>query len=162
GTVHAVVLGAPLGANAPAGSLVEHVTRADNGAIRTLDAPTVAGAQAFVLDDRTAIVVGDVLRIGAAGDPDVEYAVVREVPNPSGMTPDPGRTGLASALGRPHGGVSPASRLIVARQTITNQAEAGSVMHAVAAGATDLLITAPVLGAAPTANDLMRLAIGDE
>jgi len=161
GNIHAVGLGAPLGGPALSGLLLEHVTRADNGAVRTLDAPTVPGAQAFVLDDRTAVVVGDVLRIGAPGDPDVEYAVVREVPNPTGTTPDPGRIVLASPLGRAHGGVSPASRQIVARQTMTPQAEAASVLHAAAEGATDLFATAPLLGGAPTANDLLRVVNGD-
>jgi len=160
GDVHAVDLGAPLGTLVAAGVQAAHVTTTDNGAVRMLDAALPAGAQAFLLDNRQNIVAGSVLRVGAAGDPDVEYAIVQAVPNPTGVGLDPGRVVLASPLGRPHGGNSAASRQIVAVQTITPTADAATTLHGAAAGATTLLVTGPLLTAAATASDLVRLTAG--
>jgi len=162
GSPQQVGLGAPLTTAASAGLLVEHVTRADNGAIiRTLDEAVAAGTQAFAVDDRQGMVVGEVIRVGAVADPDVEYAAIAELPAPSGAMPDPGRIVLTSPLRRAHGGTTLASRQIVARQTITVAAEAATILHAAPASATEIFVTAPLLGGAPTTNDLLRIVDGD-
>ena len=162
GAIHAVTLGAPLGRPAPAGVLVEHVTRADSGAVRSLDEAVAAGTMALAVNDRQGLAPGDVIRVGAATDPDVEYAVIRELPEQLSTTPDPGRIVLASPLTRAHGGTTPPSLLIVALQTITNQTQAGTFVHAVAAGVADTLVSRPLLAAPPGPTDLARVRVNDD
>jgi phage tail sheath protein FI len=163
GAIHAVRLGAPLGRAAAAGALIEHVTRADTGTLRTLDEPVPAGAMAVAVDDRQGFQPGQVIRVGAPGDPDVEYAVIRELPGqlPPGPV-DPGRVVLGAPLRRPHGGVSLASRQIVMRQTISNQPQAGTLVHPVASGQVDVLVSAALLPGAPGPTDLVRLTASGE
>lgn len=161
GQVHVLRFGVPPSVALHGGTYLQHVRRADNGAItvpvKTLDFAVDAGAMALVVNDRQGLVAGQVLRIGAAGDPDVEYAVIRELPNPAGAAPDAGRIVLGSPLARAHGGVSVASRQIVAVQTITEQAQAATVLHDVPPGSDTALASAPLLGGALIADDLVRV-----
>ena len=65
------------------GAPVEVVTSTDatgtNDKTLTADAP--AGSNIVVLDERQNLNVGDVLRIGQAADPEVEYMVISAIPN---------------------------------------------------------------------------------
>lgn len=161
GTVHAIGFGVPLVYGVRGGAYVEHVTRADTGGIsvKTVDALVDAGAMALPVNDRQGLLIGQVLRLGAVNDPDVEYVVIRELPNPSGAGPDPGRIVLETPLARAHGGVTVASRQIVATQNITAQAEAATFVHELNTAAMSGLVTAPLLAAAPTTNDLVRIVV---
>jgi hypothetical protein len=165
GGVHTVDFGVPLTTNVAAGTYVQHVTRADTGGttVKTLDEPVNAGAMTLNVNDRAALAIGAVIRIGVAIDPDVEYAVIRDLPNRVPTGPDPGRIVLETPLARAHGGASVASRQIVQDQTMTVQAPAAAVMHAAtvvhdlaASNATGLMSAALLGAAAPGANDLAR------
>lgn len=159
GAVHAASFGVPTTSPVPAGTYVEHVQRADTGGVttKTLDMPVDAGAMVLSVNDRQGLVVGQVLRVGAVNDPDVEYVVIRELPNRAGVGPDPGRIVLETSLVRLHGGALPASRQIVAAQTITPQAEAATALHDLGESSASGLMTAPLLPGALTANDLVRI-----
>jgi uncharacterized protein len=109
----------------PAGSRVEHFTRADAGALRALTAPAAAGATVIELDRRDGIAITPgsalpVLRIGAANDPDVEYVAVQALPNEQPVL-NPGRVILAAPLRRNHG-----PGPVVQLQTLTAVAATGS------------------------------------
>ena len=66
---------------------VQHATTADSaavladgGTVRTLTEQTPVGALAFAVDDRQGLLPGELLRVGAASDPNVEYVVIRDLP----------------------------------------------------------------------------------
>ncbi len=164
GSISSLELGAPLTMAVPAGSYVEHVTRADAGTLKTLDAPVTAGAMTFTVTDRTGLVVGNQIRVGAETDPDVEYATIVGLPNRAAAGPDPGRIVIDSPLARAHGGVAPATRAIVQQQTITGNApaapvpHAGTVTHDAAANSSALLVNGE-LAAAPGVTDLVRITL---
>jgi phage tail sheath protein FI len=166
GNVHVVSVGVPTSFDIRAGSLLEHITRTDNGGITTpikmLDVRVEAGAMALMVDDRQDLQIGQVLRVGAPNDPDVEYVVIRDLPNPAGSGPNQGRIVLESRLERAHGDVSPASRQIVAVQSITVKAEAATTVHEYSTGTATILSTGPLLAAAPTADDLLRVVAPGE
>lgn len=165
GNIHALGFGVPAQA-IRAGTYVQPVTTADDGAItlKRLDPPAgaatvavAAGALVLSVNNRQGLRPGQLLRVGAAGDPDVEYVVIRQLPNPSGVAPDPGRIVLETPLARAHGGASAASRDIVSVQgTPVEQASSGVIVHDVPAGATLALASAPLLAAAPAPTDLLR------
>ena len=161
GAVQAVSFGVPTTYPVPAGTYVEHVQRADTGGItvKTLDVPIDIGAMALPVNDRQGLDVGQILRVGAVDDPDVEYVVIRDLPNRAGSGPDPGRIVLETPLVRPHGGALPASRQIVAVQTITDPAEAATVLHELSESSTSGFVTARLLAAQLTTNDLMRIVL---
>ncbi|MCK7495866.1 MAG: hypothetical protein MZW92_36550 [Comamonadaceae bacterium] len=166
GDLHAIGFGVPA-PTIPAGTYLQPVTTADDGAVgvKRLDAPVgaatvavAAGALALSVNDRQGLAIGQLLRVGAATDPDVEYVVIRDLPNPSGAAPDAGRIVLETALARAHGGASAASRDIVAlQQAPTEQARSAVLIHEVPAGASTALASAALLAAAPTPTDLLRL-----
>ena len=168
GALHSLGFGVPMVQTLPVGSYVQHVQRADNVAIpvpiKTLDPPAgtstdavAAGALALSVDDRQGLQIGQVLRVGAPAAPDVEYMVIRDLPDPTGAAPDAGRIVLDRPLAHAHGGVAPASRAIVAVQVLTEQPESATMVHEVQVGATTALASDTLLAAAPTANDLMRI-----
>jgi phage tail sheath protein FI len=98
-----------------AGSDAIKVTRADDALTATTvaqDAP--AGAVVLDLAARTGYADGDVIRLGADADADVEYLVIKTLPNRSSTSPDAGKTVLAAPTRRPH-----AKGAEVVRQTIT-------------------------------------------
>jgi phage tail sheath protein FI len=161
GAVQAVSFGVPTTYPVPAGTYVEHVQRADTGGItaKTLDVPIDMGAMALPVNDRQGLQIGQILRVGAVDDPDVEYVVIRDLPNRAGSGPDPGRIVLETPLVRPHGGALPASRRIVAVQTITARAEAATVLHELSESSTSGFVTARLLAGALTTNDLMRIVL---
>jgi phage tail sheath protein FI len=70
--------------------------------VRRLTADARTGAGVIALDNRLALTVGDVLRIGTA--PDEEYAVVAALPSraPAGVRPDAGNVVLETPLVRDH------------------------------------------------------------
>src|SRR5215475_4641935 len=134
GALHSLGFGVPMVQTLPVGSYVQHVQRADNVAIpvpiKTLDPPAgtstdavAAGALALSVDDRQGLQIGQVLRVGAPTAPDVEYMVIRDLPDPTGAAPDAGRIVLDRPLAHAHGGVAPADRAIVAVQVLTEQPE---------------------------------------
>jgi hypothetical protein len=165
GNIHALGFGVPAQA-IPAGTYVQPVTTADDVAItlKRLDPPVgnaavavAAGALALSVNNRQGLRPRQLLRVGAAGDPDVEYVVIRELPNSSGVAPDAGRIILETPLARAHGGASDASRDIVRVQAVpTEQAFSGIIVHDVPAGATTALASAQLLAAAPVPTDLLR------
>jgi uncharacterized protein len=166
GATQGIEFDVPMMQTLPVGSYVQHVQCADDGAVtvKRLDAPvgtnTVAvqaGALALTVNNRQGLHIGQVLRVGASADPDVEYVVIRELPDPAGAAPDAGRIVLERPLARPHGGVPPASRDIVAVQTLTEQAEAATLVHEVRVGATAALSSQALLAGPPAANDLIRI-----
>jgi hypothetical protein len=160
GAIHAVTFGVPVTNAIAGGTYVDRVQRADNMTItvpiKTLDEPVGGGVMALPLNNRQGLQIGQVLRVGAANDPDVEYVVIRDLPNPAGSGPDPGRVVLEAPLARAHGGATVASRQVVAVQTIAVQAEAATVLHELSTGSTSGFVTAALL-AALTLNDLMRV-----
>ena len=168
GSLATATLGVPLPFALPAGSRVEHVTRGDAGTVKSLDTPVGAGAMTFTVNDRVGLNIGQAVRIGAAGDPDVEYAIIADLPN-RGTAPDAGRIVLDTLLARAHGGATAASLAVVQPQTwpLTDVApaagvpHAATVMHDAAGGSTTLLVSGAVLAAAGTANDLLRLTRAD-
>ena len=168
GDVHAIAFGVPATQVISGGTFVQPVTRADDLTItvpiKRLDTPSgaatgavTAGALSLSVNDRQGLLVGQVLRVGAESDPDVEYVVIRDLPDQTGAAPDAGRILLARPLARPHGGVSPGSREIVAVQALTEQAFAAVIVHDVPVLGTAGLISAAVLGAPPSFADVLRL-----
>src|SRR5262249_24313168 len=76
--VHTFSLATPVSRVVAAGALIQHVTTADSaaalidgGKVRTLADQTVAGTMAFEVDDRQGLQPGNVIRVGAASDPNV-------------------------------------------------------------------------------------------
>jgi phage tail sheath protein FI len=166
GDLHVVTTGVPIAMAHTAGRFVEHVQRADTGTIKTLDPPptpaepaVAAGALVLDVNDRQGLTIDQVLRVGATNDPDVEYVVIRDLPNHGVPGADPGRIVLDAPLMRPHGGFTAVSRQIVSAQAITQVAgETAILVHPVAAGATRLLLTNGLLGAPLSDDDLVRVA----
>jgi phage tail sheath protein FI len=160
--VSLVTTGVPAAVAHAAGAFVEHVTRADTGpGFRTLDARVAAGAVVLNVDNRAGLAAGDVLRVGADNDPDVEYVVIRDLPDPQATGPDPGRIVLEAPLVRAHGGATLPSLQIVQEQAISNAGaladDTATLVHPAALGSSNLLVSAALLGGAPTINDLVRV-----
>jgi phage tail sheath protein FI len=162
GELHAVTLGVATAVAHDAGRFVEHVVREDDLSvitpIKTLDTPVAAGALVLPVSDRQDLAIGQVLRVGADNDPDVEYVVIRDVPNRDATGPDPGRIVVETPLVRAHGGATAASRQIVALQTITAGPDAATLVHPAAAGSTRYLVSGAILAGAPGLTDLARVA----
>lgn len=161
GELHRIALGVPTPVSVAAGSPIEHVVPTDAPGItlKTLDEQVPAGAVVLDVNDRDGLFVGQVLRVGAPNDPDVEYVVIRALPDPSGQTPDAGRIVLETPLVRPHGGTTPASLQIVRVQDVAVPVadQTGTVLHPLAAGETQLLATDALLGVGPAIDDLVRI-----
>jgi hypothetical protein len=159
GAIHALGFGVPTGYSVRAGAYVEHVERADDAVItiKTLDGPVEVRTMALPVNNRQGLQIGQVLRVGVDNDPDVEYVVVRDLPNRESSGPDPGRIVLETPIVRAHGGATVASNQVIAVQQITPQTNEASVLHELIAGSTSGFVTAPLLTAAPTINDLMRI-----
>lgn len=91
-----------------AGTLVEGVTLADDGAVtvKNMTAPITAGASVLTVNNRVGLIVGDVIRIDSAN---TEYAVIAALPNrsPGLAAPDAGNIILRGSLvrARPNGTV---------------------------------------------------------
>jgi phage tail sheath protein FI len=85
----------------PAGSIVEGVTLADDGAVaaKNTTAPAVAGTSVITVNNRAGLAAGDVIRVGAANS---EFATIAALPNPSpgGAPPNPGNIVLTQSLTR--------------------------------------------------------------
>jgi phage tail sheath protein FI len=92
----------------PAGTVVEGITLADDGAVtpKNTTAPITAGVTVITVDNRAGLNPRDVLRIGAAN---AEYAMISALPNPSpgNAPPNPGNIVLTLPLtqAHPHGTV---------------------------------------------------------
>jgi hypothetical protein len=164
GELRTVEIGAPFPVDLASGRFVAHVTRGDDLTltvpIKTLDAPVAAGAVVLPVNDREQLAAGQVLRVGADNDPDVEYVVIRDLPNRVVPGPDPGRIVLETPLARPHGGATVASRQIVAVQTISLAVaadETATLVHPVAAGATTCLVTSALQPGSATLDDLVEV-----
>ena len=163
GALNVVTLGVPAAVGLDAGSPLEHVQRADDGAIsiKTLDEPVGAGSVVLPVSDRQGLVIGQVLRVGADSDPSVEYVIIRDLPNRVPTAPDAGRIVLDTPLVNAHGGATPPSLQIVAVQQITTPGpvagQTATLVHPIAAGDTRYLSSAPILTGAPGLNDLARV-----
>jgi phage tail sheath protein FI len=90
----------PAYAALPAGTRVDHVTLADNGAItaKALTAALNPGARTLQLDNRVDLVVGQVLRINVA--PAEEYVTIVAIPGERGPAPDAGAVTIAQPVER--------------------------------------------------------------
>jgi phage tail sheath protein FI len=144
GTLALATLGA--GAYEPyaAGWRFEHVTRADahlTDPALILDAAVPAGALTLPVNNRNGLKIGDVIRVGDAADPNVEYVVIRDLPNKLTTDPDPGRIVLEAPLQNGHGGASSASRQIVALQTLDQVRGSATLALAAAPGDLHLVLT---------------------
>lgn len=104
GTLTSVALADVADADYPAGSLVEAATPTDLGSADTaLTARALAGATFLTVASRVGMSPGEVIRIGAAGDPDAEYASIADLPGTSAAAaPKPGKVILATPLRRDH------------------------------------------------------------
>jgi phage tail sheath protein FI len=152
----------------PAGTLVEGVSLADDGAVtaKTTTAATPANSTVVTVNNRVGLTVGDVLRIGAT---DPEYATIVTLPNPSpgGAAPNAGNIVLSPPLRRaqPNGTVVQRQAMpitTVALRPVT------TVVLDVANGARVIPITdggmpAPPAGNQFLANEFIRIttAAGD-
>jgi phage tail sheath protein FI len=164
GTLARVALGVGAYLDYGAGWRYENVSRTDSAlAVMTLDAPLAAGAVSLAVDNRHGLSIGDTLRIGNPTDANVEYVVIRDLPNALTTTPDPGRIILETALENAHGGASTASRHIVAQQTLSTtglETHTGTLVLSVDAGGAWALLSRGWAGA-PTPNDLLRVTSPD-
>jgi len=125
---------------APAGSLFEQVTLADDAAIaaKATTAIANAGTQTLALNDRVDLAVGQTVRIGVAMIE--EYATIIAIPGERGPAPDAGQVTLAQPLARTH-----ASGVQVQVQQVPAFPAGGNVASqlvlAAPAGATEALVT---------------------
>lgn len=168
GALATVTLGAGAYDDYRPGWRYEHITVADAAAAVRLDPPAVPGNPAAAsgsltisVNDRTNIAVGDILRVGNTTDTDVEYVMVRDVPNKLTTSPDPGRIVLEAPLRSAHGGASDLSRTIIVPQTPTGTANSGTLVLETPEGGTQLTISAQWSAAAPGLNDLVRVISPD-
>lgn len=99
GSLGSFTLGAPAYADYPAGTVAEAVTMADDGAsaVKHLTAGAAAGTAVLEVDDRQQLLVGSVVRVGLAADPQREYLTVLDLPNPQ-AAPNPGKVVLSAPL----------------------------------------------------------------
>ncbi len=143
-----------------AGWRYEHLTTADSAlAVITLDAAVAAGAVSLAVNNRNGLAIGNTIRIGNPTDAGVEYVVIRDLPNQSGSSPDPGRIILESALVNPHGGATPASLQIVCQQAPSNagiQTQTGTLVLPVPDGQVRALLSNGFAGP-PGINDLLQV-----
>ena len=169
GQVRNLTLGTPIARLVPAGASVQRATTADSaavladgGTVRTLTEQTTVGALAFAVDDRQGLLPGELLRVGAASDPNVDYVVIRDLPGrlPKGVV-DPGRIVVATPLMRPHGGATPPTMQVVHLQkSPAVQAQAATFVHPATPGSESVRLTAALLAGAPTVADLARISLG--
>jgi phage tail sheath protein FI len=148
-----VTLGAPAYDAYLGGWRFEHFSRSDTAGVLTLDTAVLPGALTLNVDDRSTLNIGDVIRVGNDTDIDVEYAVIHDLPNQAATAPDPGRIVLEDPLRFAHGGVSIASRQIVAQQTLTNagfEADTGSIVVIAEENEDTLILSNSFVPAAPT------------
>ena len=103
GNLGTLALTLPAYADYLPGASVEVATSTDATGTndKTLTAEAPAGSNIVVLDERQNLNVGDVLRIGQAADPEVEYMVISAIPNRLSGS-DPGRVVLTAALQSSH------------------------------------------------------------
>jgi hypothetical protein len=142
-----------------AGWRFEHVTRTDTGPAIILDAAVPAGALTLSVNNRDGLTTGAVIRVGNAADPNVEYVVIRDLPNKLTTNPDPGRIVLEAPLQSGHGHDSIASRQIVARQTLHTlgvETHTGTLALATDPGELHLVLTTG-WPAAPTPSDVLQI-----
>lgn len=99
GGLHRLTLAAGAYQTYPASAVVEEVVLSDSDTVatRAIDANASAGTNIIHLSDRSTLVVGDLLRIGAANER--EFATVIALPD-QGSPPDAGNIVLSSPLGR--------------------------------------------------------------
>jgi phage tail sheath protein FI len=98
GQLGSMTLAAPAYASYPAGTTVESVSMSDDAGInKTLGADASAGDMVLELTDRDGLQEGDVIRVGLAADPQCEFVVIKQIPNPP-AGPNPGKLVLRSAL----------------------------------------------------------------
>jgi phage tail sheath protein FI len=98
GQLGSLTLAVPAYSEYPTGTIVESVTLVDDasGPV-SLTADAAAGTSVIELNSRTGLNVGDVLRIGLSADPQREFIVIRELPNPQ-FAPNAGKVVLATPL----------------------------------------------------------------
>ena len=119
GSLGTLTLAAAAYADYPQGTLVEAVTLADTVAPNTNKVTTAEshiGSNLLLLDDRQKLNVGDVVRIGATNDPDVEYVTIQSIPNRSAGS-DTGAIVINTPLQRDH-----VSGVTVRSQTVQRSA----------------------------------------
>ena len=138
----------------------EHLTRTDSAlAVITLDAAVAAGAVSIAVNNRNGLNIGDTIRIGNSTDASVEYVVIRDLPNQTGSSPDPGRIILEVPLAGAHGGATPVRLQIVCQQTLSNagiQTQTGTLVLPVPDTQVRALLSHGFAGP-PGPNDLLRV-----
>jgi phage tail sheath protein FI len=113
GQLSSIVLPASAYGDYPAGSVVEVINEAVDGAPpRTLTSPVDPNVGNVIdLDNRSGLNVGDVLRIGAVADPTREFATIGGLPGPQLGLTNPGRVVLTTSLRNTKLPGDPAARL---------------------------------------------------
>jgi len=156
GRLHRVTLSAGAYRAYPASAVVEAVTLTDSDTVaaRAIDANAPAGSNIIHLNNRSTLVVGQVLRIGAS--PDQEFATVTALPNPApgGAAPDAGNVVLSYPLARARTSGTPVQR----QGAITLAASRPSTVLALDAAEGDLALVVTDGGSPPGAT---RFIAGD-
>ncbi len=151
GGLNRVALKSPLARDYPQGTVFEAVQEtAVAGPARLSKRAVDAGATALLLDNRSGLNEGDVLRIGLAADAAVEYAQLKQLPN-RGVAPDAGLVILEMAIVNHHD-----ADTAVEAQTFARTAPGVSSLAVGAArNDTGLVASGPLTGLAP--NALLRI-----
>ncbi|SMF02937.1 hypothetical protein SAMN06265365_10646 [Tistlia consotensis] len=155
GELRSLTLAQPLPAGTPAGSVLSHVTLADDGGIgaKALTAPAGPGSRVLALDNRVDLAVGQVVRIGAGLDE--EFGTIIAVPGERGAAPDAGSVTLAHGLSGSHA-AGAALRVQQAPAFPGGGHQATVTVLAAAAGDGDILVAA---GQSYAAGDGVRLRL---
>ncbi len=93
-------LAVPAYADYPTGTVIERMTLIEDPAPasdKSLTADALAGANVLELGNRDGLNEGDLIRVGVAGDPHVEYIVIKQLPNWQ-ASPNGGKVILATPL----------------------------------------------------------------
>ncbi len=146
-----VALKSPLARDYDQGTVLEVVNEtAVAGPARLSKRLVEAGATSLLLDDRSGLAEGDVLRIGLAADAAVEYAQIKAMPN-RGLAPDAGLVILETPLVNQH-----AVDTSVEAQTFTRAAPGVSALAVAAAkNATQVIASGALTGIGATS--LLRI-----
>jgi phage tail sheath protein FI len=97
GGLNTLPLAVPAYADYPAGTIVEPLTFKEDLAKLLLTADAAAGTTVLELDSRDGLTAGDLIAIGALGDPQREYIVIKQLPSWQ-ASPNAGKVILAAPL----------------------------------------------------------------
>jgi phage tail sheath protein FI len=163
GDLHRLTLSSGAYQTYPASAVIEEVTFSDSDTVatRAIDANASAGTNIIHLNDRSALAVGDLLRIGATTEQ--EFATVIALPNqaPGGAPPDAGNVVLSYPLGRAR-----TSGTIVQRQgtvTVGNTKPSTVAVLDANQGSNQVVVSdGGNAGSLYAANDIIRITSGGD